>query len=289
MIERRVYGTSNTRQLVEPGDLQRSMASTPPEDDPSFSWRDGRRGVAVVVSVVGDSHCQVAVLDGGRWHDLVTSGSDEQVWVSLAGVPGVVPRASVVPCRYGLDVLLAVTGAAGFDGMRAAYDWRPAPAWVDDRRGYLLRDVTEVLWDAAGELWLRIAMDGSGADTGAVGVRHLARLRGLHHRAVSDGLGAAVAGFPPDWFDAAVRAAEYFALHDLADLLRHVRAGGDGDDDYERLIDDAGAVRAALQRRIDAAPGEFGVADVPRQAGTDLLHPWTGPDLDDLDTADLSR
>ena len=288
MIEQRVYGTSNTRQLVEPGDLQRAMASTPPQDDPSFSWRDGQRGVAVVVSVVGDSHCQVAMLDGGRWHDLVTSGSGEQVWVSLAGVPGVVPRASVVPCRYGLDVLLAVTGAAGFDGVRAAYDWRPAPAWVDDRRGYLLRDVTEVLWDAAGELWLRIAMDGPGADIGPVGLRHLGRLRGLHHRAVAGGLGAALAGFPAGWSDAVVRAARYFALPDLAALLLEAAAGGDRDEAYERLVEDGGAIRAALQRRVETAPGEFGVADVPRHAGTDLLHPWAGPDRDGLEAGSLS-
>jgi hypothetical protein len=270
VIERRLHNMTQTRRAVPPADLQRDMASTPPDDDPSYTWRDERRGVAVVVSVVGASHCQVAMLDGGRWHDLVESDSAEQVWVSLAGIPGVVPRASVVPCRRGLEVLQAVTGDAGFDGLRGGYRWRPAPDWVGDRRGYLLRDVVEVLWDAALELWERIVLEGPAADTGPVGLRHLAHLLGLHHRVVSAGLDGVRAELPPDRLDAAVRAAGYLGLADLPGVLHH------GDDDaYERLVspdgEDASAIRAAVQRRLDVAPDEFGVSDVPQPVGTDFL------------------
>ncbi|MGI5183768.1 hypothetical protein ACQEVZ_46695 [Dactylosporangium sp. CA-152071] len=268
MIERRIFGLTRTLRAAVPGDVQRILMSAEPADDPSYTWRDDDRRVAVVVSVIDANHCQVALLDGGRWHDLVDSDEPGLAWVSLTGIPGVVPSASVLPCRFAVDALETVTIGAGFDHLRASRRWRVAPAWVDDRRGYLLRDLVEVLWDAAGAL----PVDEPAAAAGPVGLRHLARVQRLHNRAMGGGLGAVLAEFPPDRFDAAVRGFAYLGMTDLREVLR------DADDDaYERLAspdgEDAGAIRAAVQRKLDTAPWEFGVTDVPRLAGTDFLRP----------------
>ncbi|MEU0558768.1 hypothetical protein [Dactylosporangium sp. NPDC006015] len=266
MIERRIFGLTRTLRAAAAGDVQRILMSADPGDDPSYTWRDDERRVAVVVSVIDADHCQVALLDGGRWHDLVDSDDSTLAWVSLTGTPGVVPLASILPCRFAVDALETVTIGAGFDQLRATRRWRPAPAWVGDRRGYLLRDLVEVLWDAAGSL----PVDEPAAAAGPLGLRHLALLRRLHDRAMGGGLDAVLAEFPPDRLDAAARAADYLGLPDLRAVLR------DADDDaYERLAspdgEDAGAIRAAVQRKLDAAPWEFGVTDVPGRAITEFL------------------
>ncbi|MET7426243.1 hypothetical protein [Dactylosporangium sp. NPDC005555] len=274
MIEHRIFGITRTLQPTAPGDIQRMLAVAEPGDDPSYTWRDEDRGVAVVVSVVDANHCQVALLDGGRWHDLVDSDEPGWSWVSLTGMAGVVPRASILPCRHAIDALETVTSGGGFDHLRATRRWRPAQAWVDHRRGYLLRDLMEVLWDASGDLWLRIAAEGPAADTGPAGVRHLARVLGVHNRAMGGGAGAVLDEFPPDWLDAAVRGADYLDLTELSALLRGVHADPDAmENATENAAEDADAIRAAVQRRLDTAPEEFGVADVPGRADTDFLRP----------------
>ncbi|MFF5229475.1 hypothetical protein [Dactylosporangium sp. NPDC000521] len=270
MIERRIFGLTRTLQVAVAGDVQRILMSADPGDDPSYTWRDDERGVAVVVSVIDADHCQVALLDGGRWHDLVDSDDPTLAWVSLTGTPGVVPLASILPCRFAVDALETVTIGAGFDHLRATRRWRPAPAWVDDRDGVLLRDLVEVLWNTAGDLWLRVAVEGPAADHGPIGLRHLARMHGLHSRAMAGGLGSVSADFPPDWIDAAVRAGDYLGLTGLRAVLR------DADDAaYDRLAspagDDGGAIRAAVQRKLDTVPEEFGVTDVPGRAITEFL------------------
>jgi hypothetical protein len=277
-IERRLLTSTRALHPAAPGDVQRFLMDADPGDDPSYTWRDDERGVAVVVSVVDADHCQVAALDGGRWHDLVGDDMPGWAWVSLTGLPGVVPLASVLPCRHAVDALETVTIGAGFDQLRATARWRPAPAWVDDRRGYLLRDVVEALWDTAHELGYRIFTEGPAADTGPIGLRHLARLQGMHNRAMGGGLGAFLEEFPPEWVDAAARAADHLGLAELARLLRHADAADPRLDlTYEALAspdgDDAGAIRAAVQRRLDICPHEFGVDEVPGPATTAFLRP----------------
>jgi hypothetical protein len=212
------------------------------------------------VVIISDDRCLAVLRTQGLDQFLVQPGVDGDVTVTMQGARVAVPRGAVLPRGRGLEVL---QGVGDLERLRAANAWRKVPNWRDNPLHERLGDLVEDLMDTAFEL-VMVNPEGDPA-----GLRHLGNLMLLHNTVMSGGVGKARLDRSPQFAEAAAAGADYLCLTDLAAVIRRIHT--DSDPDYEWRLgalydacsgpfgDDAGTVRAAVARRVDAAPEEFGV------------------------------
>jgi hypothetical protein len=229
------------------------VAYDSPEAGPDSTFRWDGPAHTVIVVLVGADHCLVMLRAGAVDQFLVEDTPEASVL--LVGVLTAVPAGAVLPRHRGLEVLL---GAADLDGLRLAHAWRDVPRWnshpLHDRYG----DLVEDLLDRAYAL----------QTAEPAGLRHLADLMVLHNTVMSGGVDMVRLDRPERFAEAAAAAADYFDLQDLAAVIREIHTAVDSDgswrieERYHALSgpfgDDAGTIRAAVARRYDTHPGDFG-------------------------------
>jgi hypothetical protein len=228
-----------------------------------FRWdrrSDALPYAATIVSIISDDRCVVVLCTQLLDQFLVQPGVDGDVTVTMQGARVSVPRGAVLPRRRGLEVL---RGVGDLERLRAANAWRKVPHWRDDPLYERLGDLVEDVMDAAFELVL------ADPEGDPAGLRHFGNLMLLHNEVMSGGVGKARLDRTMQFAEAAAAGADYFGLPDLAAVVRRIHT--DSDPDYEWRLgalyhaysgpfgDDAGTVRAAVARRVDAAPEEFGL------------------------------
>ncbi|WP_433794727.1 hypothetical protein [Actinoplanes sp. CA-252034] len=236
-----------------------------PEAGPDSVFRWERRSealpyVGVVVSIIGEDRCLVVLRKRGPSQFLVQPGVDGDVVVTMRGARVAMPRGAVLPRGHGLEALRSV---GDVERLQAVSAWRKLPEWRDDPLHERLGDVVEEAIDKAYELVL------AGVEGGPAGLRHLGNLTLLHNAVMSGGVDWVRLDQPPQLVAAGAAGAEYLGLPDLAAVIRRIHT--DSDPDYEWRLgalyheysgpfgDDAGTIRAAVARRIDVEPQEFGL------------------------------
>jgi hypothetical protein len=239
----------------------------------TLSWPDDP-DVRLDVTPHGAAECSIALRDGDRWYDLMAFDDREPHWTTIANIAGVIPRGALLPRSRSLEIArIAATDGPG--ALRAAHDWRPVPSWVADRGEFLVRDIAEALLDQAGDELMRIVRHEDRARHLPAGVRRLAYLLGVHNEAMSSGLGSALTDTPAEWWGEAISACDELGLTDVAALLRRLDPKEPDFgltiglySEYIRLTsvgawhgDDA--IRTALRRRVEQAPREYGVHEMP--------------------------
>ncbi|MEU0563561.1 hypothetical protein [Dactylosporangium sp. NPDC006015] len=243
----RPLGDPGEDRDVHPDDLAAVYDS--PEAGPESAFRCATATAAVIVFLVGDAHCLVMLRSGGTDEFLVEPGNDDTS-VPLSGVRTAVPAGAVVPRRRGLEALQGVDDP---ERLRAAHSWRAVPCWLHDPLHERLGDVVEALIDRA----YAAPPDAPAA------LLHVKHLMLFHNEAQAN-------GFSPELAEDAALGADHLDLPDLAAVIREIHA--DEDIDWRRLHeryqacsgpfgDDAGLIRAAVARRFDTFPGEFGADD----------------------------
>ncbi|WP_433788775.1 hypothetical protein [Actinoplanes sp. CA-252034] len=236
-----------------------------PEAGPdSVFWWDRRSAAPpharVVVSIIGDDHCSVLLRTSIMSHFLVQPGVDGDEVVTMRGARVAMPGGAVLPRGHGLEALRSV---GDVERLQAIHAWRKLPEWRDDPLHERLGDVVEEALDKAYDLVL------AGTEGGPAGLRHFGNLMLLHNAVMSGGVGWVRLDQPLQLVAAGAAGADYLGLPDLAAVIRRIHT--DSDPDYEWRLgalyheysgpfgDDAGAIRAAVARRIDAEPQEFGL------------------------------
>ncbi|WP_426511063.1 hypothetical protein ACPPVO_10755 [Dactylosporangium sp. McL0621] len=252
----RPFGDPGRQRYLHPDELAAVYDSPEAGPDSMFRW-DGAPYAALIVSAIGHEHCLAVLRTGSADRFLVESGPAGDATVTMQGARVAVPRAAVLPRRYGLE---ALQGVGDLERLQAAHAWREVPRWPDDPLYARLGDRVEDLLDAAFEL---VLADPHGDPAG---LRHVGNLMLLHNTVMSGGVGKARSDRSPQFVEAAADGAEYLGLPDLAAVIRRIHT--DRDSGWRLaaqyyaysgpFADDAGTIRAAVARRVDAAPHEFG-------------------------------
>ena len=248
----RPLGDPGRHQEVRLEDLAAVYDS--PEAGPGSDFRCDSRTSSVIVTLVGDTHCLVALRSRGTDDQFLVEPGNDETSVVLSGVRTAVPAGAVVPRRRGIEALLGIDDV---ERLRAAHSWRAVPRWQHDPLHERLGDVVEDLIDRAY----------AAPPDAPAGLLHLKHLMLMHDEAQANGLSPELAG------DAAL-GADHFDLPDLAVLLREIHADADLDRRHHARYlecsspfgDDAGAIRAAVARRFDTSPGDFGADDLMPQS-----------------------